>query len=255
MHQRSLSWLFYGIFAVITTLASTLAQALVIDSGVEVIDTSTRLRWLDLSQTDGLAKVSIDDQLGFGGQFNGYRFATYSEVAQFWANVGIVGTRFDTQWYPQNVAPIQQLASFMGGFTGTSGGGCLNILGGYSGSLTSVGTFEAPYLFLSNSSSCSYGLSGRAEHNWNWYPDTPEPTIGSWLVATQLAPIPEPSTAFLLVAGAFSCLLYGQAKRNSADKDANLALNQAPFGRWTRRDKAALRRVALRCASPTPLRR
>ena len=34
-------------------------------------------------------------------------------------------------------------------------------------------------------------------------------------------------------------------------KKANMALNLAPFGRWTLRDKAAQRRLALRYASFT----
>lgn len=53
------------------------------------LDTETGLRWLDLDLTDGRSVEDISSQLGEGGEFEGFRYATVEEVEQLWINAGI----------------------------------------------------------------------------------------------------------------------------------------------------------------------
>ncbi|MEO0975059.1 MAG: hypothetical protein AAFX85_18380, partial [Pseudomonadota bacterium] len=53
-------------------------------------DTDTGLLWLDWSVTQGLSFDEATGELGAGGLFESFRFATNDEVATLWANAGIV---------------------------------------------------------------------------------------------------------------------------------------------------------------------
>ena len=50
------------------------------------IDTGTRLAWLDLAFTNGRSFDDVSSELGVGGEFEGYRYATRDEVFSFFAN-------------------------------------------------------------------------------------------------------------------------------------------------------------------------
>ena len=49
-------------------------------------DTESGLNWLDLTETNGLSYNYVSSQLGVGGQFEGFRFATTDEAVALWAN-------------------------------------------------------------------------------------------------------------------------------------------------------------------------
>lgn len=52
-------------------------------------DTVSGLQWLDLTVTYGLTHDFVSGQLGAGGQFEGFRYATDAEVQDLWSNFGI----------------------------------------------------------------------------------------------------------------------------------------------------------------------
>lgn len=52
-------------------------------------DSSTNLEWLDLPLTVGQSFNNISAQLGSGGTFSGFRYATTAEVTALWTNFGI----------------------------------------------------------------------------------------------------------------------------------------------------------------------
>jgi len=52
-------------------------------------DTVSGLNWLDLTETNGLSYDYVSGQLGTGGQYEGFRYATDSEVVALWANWGV----------------------------------------------------------------------------------------------------------------------------------------------------------------------
>jgi hypothetical protein len=52
-------------------------------------DLASGLKWLDLTETYGLTYEYVSAQLGSGGQFEGFRYATNTEVQSLWSNFGI----------------------------------------------------------------------------------------------------------------------------------------------------------------------
>ena len=52
-------------------------------------DTNTKLDWLDLTETNDMSRDFVLTQLGSGGQFEGFRYATTAEVLALWSNFGI----------------------------------------------------------------------------------------------------------------------------------------------------------------------
>jgi len=57
-----------------------------------LIDTGTGMRWLDLSVTANQSYNNVAANLGQGGIYEGFRFATQSEVIDLWAHAGITNT-------------------------------------------------------------------------------------------------------------------------------------------------------------------
>ena len=52
-------------------------------------DTTSGLDWLDLAETINMSYETVNTQLGSGGAFEGFRFATSAEVVDLWANFGV----------------------------------------------------------------------------------------------------------------------------------------------------------------------
>ena len=54
------------------------------------LDEETGLQWLDLTETDNLSYDFVVSQLGLGGQFEGFRYATTAEVSTLYDHAGLV---------------------------------------------------------------------------------------------------------------------------------------------------------------------
>jgi hypothetical protein len=67
----------------ILALTSLSANAGLIDHGTYTEDTATGLKWLDFAPTVGLSHHYVSSQFGLGGDFEGARFATGTEVQSF----------------------------------------------------------------------------------------------------------------------------------------------------------------------------
>ena len=79
-----LSALYFNVNAVLVSMDWQL-------SGDDLIthDTVTGLNWLDLTETNGVSYNYVSTQLGSGGKFEGFRYATVEEVIDLWANFDI----------------------------------------------------------------------------------------------------------------------------------------------------------------------
>ena len=77
----------------LTLSLSANAVVISIDSsfGTDTItrDTDTGLNWLDLTMTSGRSYVDIASELGNGGEFEGWRYASRTEVQTLWQNFGV----------------------------------------------------------------------------------------------------------------------------------------------------------------------
>ncbi len=51
-------------------------------------DTETELEWLDVTHTLNLSFSDVQSELGEGGQFDGWRYATGMEIVDLWTNFG-----------------------------------------------------------------------------------------------------------------------------------------------------------------------
>jgi hypothetical protein len=80
--------------------------------GAITIDTATGSRWLDVSFSQGLSYNQVSEQLGVGGTFAGFRFATSTEVQQLFENAGISAT--DGVYRDEDFEPASSLLDRIG---------------------------------------------------------------------------------------------------------------------------------------------
>jgi len=66
-----------------------IAHANLVDHGVDTFDTQSGLEWLDLNQTQGLSFDEVSAQLGAGGTYAGYRYATTAEAQNLLGQFGL----------------------------------------------------------------------------------------------------------------------------------------------------------------------
>jgi hypothetical protein len=83
----SLALLGLSVSSVNASLMS--ADDSVFGAGSVTRDDVSGLEWLDLSQTPGLNYTTVSAELGVGGVYEGWRYASVAEVEGFWINAGI----------------------------------------------------------------------------------------------------------------------------------------------------------------------
>ncbi len=162
-------------------------QAALIDQGITTLDTDSGLRWLDLTGTANRSFTDISGQLGLGGEFEGYRYASSAEVQSFIANAGIIG--FQNGFNDFNFQPISDLLNLLGGplsqstFTTQSGG--------ITSDISLPGLRNSINLIINESA-----LTG-ATGTFSISLTQTFSSMGSWLVQ----PVPIPPTVWLFGSG------------------------------------------------------
>ncbi|MEO0425190.1 MAG: hypothetical protein AAF184_22835 [Pseudomonadota bacterium] len=121
-----------GIALCALALAAVTAHADLVSEDSEfgtdtiTLDTDTGLSWLDWSVTLGQSFDEVTAQLGPGGTYEGFRFATNAEVETLWGNGGIVDITtegpidFANDFTAANFLPAQTLIALLG-TTGLNG--------------------------------------------------------------------------------------------------------------------------------------
>jgi len=64
------------------------ASAVLVDNGDFTTDTRTGLDWLDITQTGGASYNDVTAQLGVGGLFEGWVYASSTQVSEFFTSAG-----------------------------------------------------------------------------------------------------------------------------------------------------------------------
>mgnify|MGYP003381421748 CR=1 FL=1 len=97
-----------------TGLVSGAAQATIVDHGEYLTDTMTGLDWLDVTKTVNMSYNRVATQLGVGGLFAGWRYASSFQVFTLAANYsGIPLTNSNgTQYFPEGL--IDGLVAMLG---------------------------------------------------------------------------------------------------------------------------------------------
>ncbi len=98
-------------------IAAAPAHAVLIDHGVYSTDDATGLDWLELTETRNLSWGYVDTQLGAGLKFDGWRYATKTEVVEMWDGMGGDNNHYDG-WSTENQGVVDKLITHLGDMFG-----------------------------------------------------------------------------------------------------------------------------------------
>ncbi len=108
-----------SVFFAAIVLLSSASHAAMIDNGSYTTDTDTGLKWLDLTATQGLSYNYVSSQMGEGGAFEGWRYATLNEVITFFENNG--GSPQDSNTFDlENADAAEAIINLWGGLNCTN---------------------------------------------------------------------------------------------------------------------------------------
>lgn len=194
-----LAGLYMGAAAI--GLSTTSAQAILIDNGLTTVDTDQNLVWLDLTESTGRSYNDVASQFGTGGDFEGWRHATTSEVTTMFSNAGFSSSYISSPATPQMLTLVNLFGPTFT-TTGPSGGLLINSWGWFDDTdpaSASIGTafIEHDASFLSNT---AFTVDRAAVVINSAGTQSSGPSVGSWLVRAS-TPIPEPTPLALLAAG------------------------------------------------------
>ena len=184
----------------LTICFSTTTQAALIEADwvaandtALTFDSATGLEWLDITTTAGLSYNEVAAELGAGGAYEGFSFASSQQVAGLFSAVGL--------------GEIPNVLEFLGG------GEEIQTLLGYWGVTWYLGTGERTEFLTSNTTGLLPGEHFTGRLFWLEVGDTgvtaeylaraddyANPTIGSALVRTA-SPVPVPASFWLLASG------------------------------------------------------
>jgi hypothetical protein len=176
------------VFALVVGSLRTQGAPLV-DQGSNTFDPNTGLSWLDTSLTANISYNNVTaDLIAAGGIYEGYRYATPSEVDQLAIDAGIAGVGFIANPSDPDVA---NLIALLGGPTVQNG--FITILG-LTANIIDPGYHDLYQLYYSD----TIRIARDAFADWS---DTQhDPSSASFLVMTA---VPESSTWAMMILGFF----------------------------------------------------
>lgn len=196
------------LFAVPSHAGLTSANDSLFGADSLTVDPTRNLAWLDLSLTAGRSYNDISGQLGPGGLFAGFRFASPDDVHSLFESAGIpdINQPGDSRYYgtENNAAPALVLIQLLGpSFQRELGGVRLTEIAGLTSQHAIMNRFGVIQLafaavredIIKEPDSKSFGAVFTTG-SWAFPTDALE-GVGSWLVR----PISEPSGISLLFGG------------------------------------------------------
>lgn len=190
-------------------------------------DTTTGLLWLDLTHTINRSYLDVSANLGIGGDFAGYRYATAYEVLSLWEHAGIGGGTTLACGGPDCIfaervpsSPVMDLVSLLGGDTWAPSFGFGGVIALSSTlSVACIGCGYTAYMtpelrvYYEYNNPQVFGLADAlvVEGLRN---DIADSSYASWLVSTDtIAPVPLPAALPLFAAGLGAIGFMGWRKK------------------------------------------
>ena len=177
-------------------------------------DLDNGLDWLDLSQTmqGGMNRTfnDVSGQLGPGGEFDGFRHATATEIEAFWTSAGIPD--INSGGTAANFVPVTNLIGLLGDTSSPEPVSTFSF--GILADSNAPGTHQAAMIDLTSPSTArARSLASPG----NVADDMTDIAGGHFLVRSAPAAIPEPSSFALLgVAAAGFCSSRLRRRRQAA---------------------------------------
>lgn len=178
--------------------------------GLITYDANTELEWLDLTVTTGLSYGSVLDQLGAGGAYDGFRFASLTEVQNILQSFGIPIYHGGFGGIGSPIyEPIANMLTMMGDtFSVPDGRVETGTLGFFDKVATTTANWAGAYYQSVNQENIIV-TDGIFDYTFQDY-DAIE-YAGSYLVRNNVN-VPEPSVAILITSGLISLIVFARRK-------------------------------------------
>lgn len=163
-------------------------------------DRLSGLEWLDLSETLNLSYSQVVSELGAGGRFAGFRYATEAEFRTLLTHAGILGYEFSGAYYE----PARALQALLG--VSYSSATQANSFGLLADPAQAVFDRRGVDLVTTAQQFATVVFGDQTNAAWSHK--------GSWLVRLSPAAVPEPSAVFLWGLAGCTATLVSHRRRN-----------------------------------------
>lgn len=192
--------------------------------GLITRDTQTGLEWLDITEARDLSYDQVSSQLGSGGQYSGFRYASGDEVIQLLKNFGF--KFFDGNFHAENYAAATELFNYVGSmyFSGDS-----DVLVGRAGDIGQPGynlafsiasCHTTAFIFCPVDINLEHPTLEQTSLVWLDYIhfDATGYVYSSWLVKDSAIALPEPNTIPLYISALLALFTFRRVTRPNCKK-------------------------------------
>ena len=175
------------VLAVVVGTEPSYAALVSEDGGTAVLDTTTGLTWLTLSDTAGLSAAQINS--GVGGWNTSYQYASFAQIQALFIDAGLI----NYSNYSTNPTEIANAASF-------------NALFNPANNACSGGLFACGFTQHANGSDDlinvgTNGSEGGFSYIYQNYATNFQESVYGSLLVSAAAPVPLPAAACLMLSG------------------------------------------------------
>jgi hypothetical protein len=170
--------------------------------GSITLDDSTGFQWLDVNLSSDISYNTMLTEQADGGLYEGFRYATATEVEALFSNAGIPDINSGSA---ANFAPAQALVDLVGNTTGSTPGETIGFTGTAAGFGQAAGVLDyylsagVPF-YKASTTSIDNGMAFSAD------------TVGHWLISeAPISEVPVPA-AWLLFSSALGLLTLSKRK-------------------------------------------